>query len=177
MVIRTSLHHDLKSAIMVSLGGCLPELLYASIAITGVTFLNQHPEFLLKINYAVGPVLFLVGIYFLNQKSKKHKHITENRSPSFTKGIILATLNPQLLPFWFGILIYINSIVMVNEISEKIAFITGTAFGAFVLLSFYALLAFKKRDVINQYLVSFNFDKLMGWSLIGLAVLKGISFL
>lgn len=177
MVIRTSLDRDLKSALLVSLGGSLPELLYASIAIIGVSFLNQHPQLITTLNYLVIPVFLILGIYYISQKKKNKIYNEEKSVKSFSKGLLLATLNPQLLPFWFGILIYINSLVIINQPGEQFAFVIGTAFGAFVLLCIYAFIAYRKRELINSYISKFNYDKIIGWSFLALSGIKVISFI
>lgn len=177
MVIEQSMNRNLKSAIWVGIGGSLPELFYAWVALAGLSFLKGHPELLRTLNYIVVPVFFVLGCYFIGKRKTLKKEMEKRGSQSFVKGVLLAFLNPQLLPFWLGTLIYLNSLVLINNTTIKIAFVFGTAFGAFIILMLYAFLAYWKSQSINKYLSRFNFDRIIGWSFWCLAGIKMVQFL
>ncbi len=173
MVIRSALNNDFKSALWISIGGSVPEILYAGIALGFISYLNMHPEMLRYFEMAIVPAFALLGIYFLFKKNKDEGEIINaSNGKSFVKGLLLATFNPQLLPFWFAMLIYLNSFTAINTISEKIAFITGTAAGAFCLLIIYAWVAFRKKEKINSILRNFHFDRILGITFILMAAIK-----
>lgn len=172
VVIRTSLQNEYKSALLVGLGGSLPELLYAAIAVYSLSLLKQHPEMLVSLNKLVIPFFLALAVYYFIPKKKKPQGIRSNHGKSFLNGLFLALFNPQLLPFWFATLLYMDSFLSIQSIPQHVAFIIGTSFGAFSLLSLYAWLAHYHKRVINQWLFRYDLDKIMGVTFLVMAVIK-----
>jgi threonine/homoserine/homoserine lactone efflux protein len=121
-------------------------------------------------------MLFL-GLFFLLKKREEPAIAHFTGTTSFNRGLFLAFLNPQLLPFWFAILVYINGFIMIETFSDKIAFASGTAAGALALLVIYARLTYLYKERIIRLIKNANFDSLMGWTYILLCLIKLFSIL
>lgn len=172
MVIKTSLQKDFKSALMLGLGGSLPELIYAAIALAGLSYLKQHQDTLDMINKLVVPFFIILGIYYFLLKNKRMADKKTTQSRSFSTGMLMGILNPQLLPFWFATLLYLHSFFPIESKMQQVAFILGTAAGAFGLLSLYAWLANFKKELLNVYLLKFNYDSILGITFFAMAFIK-----
>ena len=114
MVIRNALQKDFKSALYVGLGGSLPECLYALIAVSGLTYLRDRPEILHALNSLVIPFFILLAVYYFLPRKKRPVSRPHSVHRSVAHGILLALFNPQLLPFWFASLLFIDGIVLLQ---------------------------------------------------------------
>lgn len=170
-VIKVSLKNDFRSALYVSIGGSLPELIYAAIAVMLFGYLNMHPGIISFLDKLVAPFFIITGIgYFISPVNTNKKR--KRTARPLLNGFLAGMFNPQLLPFWLGVLLYIKDYFPINTFSEKIAFITGTATGAFLLLYLYAFLALRYRHIINTMISSTMADRLIGSGMLGMAALK-----
>ncbi|MBC8112684.1 MAG: LysE family transporter, partial [Verrucomicrobia bacterium] len=96
---------------------------------------------------------------------------------AFGKGVGLAMLNPQLLLFWFGVFVYVSSsIFSIDTLSLQIAFVMGTACGAFASLSLLAYVANRQKERIFKLLGKYQLNKIVGWLFISLALFKFVGF-
>jgi len=161
-VIYTSFHHSKKSAILLALGGVLPEIIYSSIAL----WINVHTTLIKKIEdysfYVIIPLLVIIGIY-LFQKKTNSTEVKDVLQGEIRKGFFLGMLNPLLLPFWT---IWIQqlkqkNILDLNSNLDQIAFVVGTASGAFLLLLLVAVLTIKYRNLIEKFLKD-RVNKILG---------------
>jgi threonine/homoserine/homoserine lactone efflux protein len=176
-VIRTVVYQNFNAALWVALGGCLPEMFYSVLAIFFSNFIESSFFYYLKI--LVCPILLTIGIFNLFQKNKgfvvqeKRKH-----SKSFLLGFGLAMLNPQLIVFWFIILVYLKTFngLFMDQIDHQIAFVLGTSAGAYVLLYVFAYLIHKNQQWI-YFLQKWNFNRITGWIFVFLAILQLIQLI
>ncbi len=174
-VIRNAIQNDFKSALYVGLGGSLPECLYALIALFCLAFLRDHPETLYTLHSLVFPFFLLLALYYFLPRKKRPVGQTVSVQRSVSQGILLALFNPQLLPFWFASLLFIDGMVLVQTTSHQFAFVVGTATGAFALLSLYAWLASRNSHFINRLMVRLDPDKIMGLLFLFMAMMKLVS--
>lgn len=168
-VVETTLSKGKKSAFFLALGGILPEIPYSLIALMSLRateFLNAHK---ILVSWIIGVILLLIGFYYFRKSQKdatKNGRVilkTSKRRTDFVKGLFLALLNPQLILFWSGIVLLIQSGTfdfltssppLINfdadgYISPKIAFSLGTATGAFAILLAYIQLTSKFRHKVK----------------------------
>ncbi len=179
-VLQIALKKGFSSALWLAIGGCLPELLYAALAIFAGMFVEQHANLMNNLGLVTMPVFACFGIFQLYRKKSNvlPDRLSQTIHSEFWHGLGLAFLNPQLLPFWFGVYVYVNSSIMaVDNLLKKIAFIAGTAFGALVLLVLLAWIAVKNREIVEKWFTKYDFNKLTGWLFIGLACWKAVSVL
>lgn len=155
-VLHTAVVHGKKEARLVALGGIVPEMIYATLAIVAQNLLTQFDNALFYLEVAVGPIFIIVGLAYIFQKNKPNADLKnvelKVQSPIgfFTKGFAMGALNPQLLPFWLIILsFYSKNNLYHSEYGEMIGFIFGSAIGAFAILWLFIFIGNKFKDFIN----------------------------
>lgn len=131
-VIRFSMRGRKKDALLTGIGGALPEIPYALLAASLIQYLTLWPWMRQLFAGIFIIVILIMGFRLLLKKPKTIAPVSYQvkRSPFFI-GFILATLNPQLIFFWSGILVGLGYQEL--EIPEMIAFSLGAAVGAFLL--------------------------------------------
>ena len=174
LIIETALTKGKQPARWIAIGGVLPEIPYTLLAIFGTGYLEVLNQYKELTGIFIGSVLLAMGLYYFLKKSEL-KHIdagveTSARLKPFLKGMALALANPQLVLFWSGILLLLqtgslnfikNKEVMIDFdaasiVSPKIAFALGAAFGALAIL----LIHIKLSDVYRDKLLNLLGDKL-----------------
>lgn len=190
-VIQTTLQKNITNALFVALGGVIPEIIYGLMAIEGVLFFERNPTIFQIMQWAVVPILLILGVLNLIKKSKKSdEESIENFKvvdligkyhllAEIPKGFVLSIFNPQLCPFWIVILInYQNyDYLKINGLTEKISFVLGASIGAFALNYLYARIAESKKDLIFGYINIQKVDIILGITFIGMAILQTIKLL
>lgn len=175
MVIKTTISKNRNSAFWLSLGGSLPEMIYATLAVFVGMMIEKNTLFLQSVEWITILVFIIFGLINLSKKKEIQYDKVEYKSGTkdFLKGFALAILNPQLLIFWFGVYIYLDGNGLnINKISSKLAFVTGASFGALILLWSLIIITHKQKDKIYLLLKNYNINKLIGWFFISLALLK-----
>jgi len=131
-VLRFAIRGRKKEALLVGFGGSLPEIPYALAA----AYLIQHLLILPGLR-SIFAWIFIVVIFGLGLKLifKRPKDIMVEtyqvkRSP-FLIGLILASLNPQLIFFWSGVLVWLGYSKL--SMSEGLVFALGATCGALLL--------------------------------------------
>lgn len=172
-----------------ALGGVMPEIPYSAAAFFLVSWLNQYPQAMHVISFFVVAALTGLGVYYIVwaepvhlRNSDLHYELRSNRP--FLRGLFLASLNPQLIFFWSGIIFLIQGGVLNpnaiipnfsldegNWISPQITFVLGTAVGAFLILMTYAYLA-SHFKVKLAAIIRFNFNYFTGGIFILIALLE-----
>lgn len=184
-VIRHTLERDLRTGLRVASGGCVPEIIYSSLAIWGVEFIGRHESFFKIFELVVIPVFLGLGIYNYLKKEKSNGGedndngtVLPSERSSFLKGFLLGMLNPQLFIFWFTSLVYINSFefMKINDLPSKASFVAGTAAGAFILLFTIAAITHQKKAFITKSLSKYNINRIVGIIFMLLAVVQAYNF-
>lgn len=179
-LIQTTLQKSVRSGLWVAFGGCLPEIIYASLALGGNELLSQNQHFIHWLKIAVVPALLLIGLFTIWQQYKKGTETTTSRlthQNPFISGFTLGLFNPQLLPFWLAVLVYINSIYLVNSPLRQAAFVAGTSAGAFFVLSLIVWATHHFRERLTQFFNRFPIGYIVGLIFVSLAILQGIRLL
>jgi len=175
MVIKTTISKNRNSAFWLSIGGSLPEMIYATLAVFVGMMIEKNALFLQSVEWITIFVFIIFGLINIYKKKEiqydKVEYISGTKD--FLKGFTLAMLNPQLLIFWFGVYIYLDGNGLnIRETSSKLAFVTGAFFGALLLLWSLILISHHQKDKIYSLLKNYNINKLIGWFFISLALLK-----
>ncbi len=188
-VIQKTLKKNLSAGLWMTFGGVIPEIIYGILAVEGLKLFEEYPLVFEMMQWAVLPILLLVGWNYLKPKKtfleapKASDVKTEPKiaieSGDILRGFLLSFLNPQLLPFWLVILInYQNySFLKIENGFDKIAFVLGASIGAFFLNYLCAFIANQKRGLIFEYLSQNMFDKIMGWTFILVAFVQAVKLL
>lgn len=172
--IHTALKQDKKSAIMFGLGGSIPELFYSSLAFGSANLLSHVKGLENYLNYLTIAVLLTFGVYLILQKRKKIEQ-QENfkKRGALAKGAAIGFLNPQLYPFWLFVIANIrtNGYLTLAEPATEVAFVLGTAVGAFILQYLVAEVTYRKREF---FFVKFtkNYSQVLGSILIVIAIFQ-----
>ena len=192
-VIETTLVRGGKNGLMLAIGGVLPEIPYTLLAIYGAEYIGDFESSKDTIAAIIGSVLIAIGLFYFFKKAKARDIQLETpkyaKTGAFAKGFGLALLNPQLIFFWSGILILLEtgSLNIFKEkeklidfsasgwISPKWSFAIGAAFGALLILSVYIYLARRFRDKIPESLNA-KLNKLVGLFFIGLGLFSILKY-
>ena len=176
-VINITIRHNRQSASRFILGAALIEGLYATAAILfGKLIINKIDEYSF-IRVVVILFFFFAGIYFILKK--EDPSIDNNDQPVkksfFLKGMIIATINPQTIPYWLFLTTYFTSHHILDLKSWNIVFIiSGGFFGKYTCLSLYGLLSAyikKRKSKLAYYL-----NKFIGITLIIISIIQATHF-
>jgi threonine/homoserine/homoserine lactone efflux protein len=155
MVLQTTINKSLRAGLWVAVGGSLPEIFYASLAVGWNGILQTNDTLFEYLQLAVVPVFVVIGVAIIlsQYKSSRRRKQPVNLSDKapFVTGLTLGLLNPQLLPFWLTVLVYLNTYFVIDSLQSQIAFISGTAAGAFGILSIFAFATFRFRERLLRF--------------------------
>ena len=176
-VIQTTLQKGLSAALLMALGGVIPEIIYGYLAVEGVMIFERYPIVFNIMQWAVVPILLFLGIQQIIASQKPKKKISPSDlalTNGATRGFLLSLFNPQLLPYWIVILInYQNyEFLKIRDLADKIFFVLGTSTGAFTLNYVYAYIAHTQREKIFKYLNQNRFEQIIGWTFVGIGLLQ-----
>lgn len=174
-VVQATLNRNLSAGVLVAIGGSIPEFIYSFLALKGLFFMQKNQFILEILNFLVIPIFLVMGLSNLFQKQvntieKRFQISTKNID--FIRGFSLGMLNPQLLPFWFFILICLSKSFAINSLSTKYAFVLGTGIGAFAILCLFARLAHRYHEHIKKLLQKYSVNRVMGYLFISLALMQ-----
>ncbi len=181
-VVQATLRRGLSAGLWLAAGGCVPEIGYGLLAVQGVNFFEQVPGLFNALRVAIVPVLLGLGVLTIFRRTRRPSTSRLERETgtggrdSFSRGLVLSLLNPQLLPFWMVILVSYHGYPMlrVSTLAQQVAFVTGTSLGAFGILYVYARLTHRHRTRIERYLHPERFDVVMGLGFVGMALWQGL---
>ena len=174
-VVEATLTRSFSAGILVAIGGSIPEFIYSFVALKGFFFLQQNPSVIAALNVSIIPIFLTLGLIYLFQKQAKLIAFNADFNTNnfdFVRGFALGMLNPQLLPFWFFMLIYINKLFIIKVLSSEIAFVLGTGVGAFGMLFVFARLALRFQGSLQKLLQRFPINRIMGWVFIAMALFQ-----
>ncbi len=175
-VIKATLTRGRVTALWIALGGCLPELFYAGLAVVAGNFASQYPQVMHALDQGLAAVFLGIGIVMLLRKPQPlHNSISPVRKSwgAFWQGFGLAMINPQLLPFWFGVYVYAQrTFFSLPGKLLQVCFVSGTAFGAWLLLFLLVQVTHRYRQNIFQWLGRYNFNRVAGWIFVALGLWK-----
>lgn len=174
-VVQTTLNRNLSAGILVAIGGSIPEFIYSFLALKGLIFVEKNQAILEVLNFLIIPIFLMMGLSNLFQKEVKtleNNTKIKVKNLDLIKGFSLGMLNPQLLPFWFFILIYLSKSFTISSLSTKYAFVLGTGIGAFAILYIFAHLAHRFNGDIKKLLQKYSVNRVMGYLFISLALIQ-----
>ena len=179
-VIQTTLQKGFYPALLLALGGVIPEIIYGYLAVEGVMIFEKYPVVFNIMQWAVVPILLGLGIKQIIASRKPRLIINpSNIVQGASQGFFLSLFNPQLLPYWIVILInYQNyNSLKITELSDKLFFVLGTSTGAFALNYVYAYITYRQKERIFRYLNESHFEQIIGWTFILMGLLQIIKLL
>ena len=199
-VIQTTLQKGFVAALLMALGGVIPEIIYGYLAVEGVIIFEKYPVIFNLMQWMVMPILLGLGIQQIIVSRQPKKEIISSKTTLevstlgastrkvykavFTRevsirGFFLSLFNPQLLPYWMVILVnYQNySFLKISNLSDKILFVLGTSTGAFALNYVYAHIAYQQRERVFKYINQNRFEQIIGWTFVLMGLLQGVKLM
>lgn len=179
-VIHATMTRNRRAAMIIGLGGCIPELLYSIPALLASGWIKRNQQLLLIFEWAIVPVLLLLAAITFFRKQKEVVFSEENNlkqhTADFFKGFFIASFNPQLFPYWVTILLLLNGYDFFHIVSvgDQIAFVLGTGLGAFILFAFWSWLAVKYRNFLMKFLGRWNLSHVFAGLYLVLAIYQAV---
>ena len=141
------------------------------LAIEGFLRDNQLLQFIIFFAFV------LLGIYFLLKKPKPifYESSSSKKSSEFVKGIVVALLNPQAIPFWLFALAFVAPYHIIDFVGSNLYFFLGGLFIGKLL----ALMLFTKgaKYIKSQMSLSSRIiNKTMGGIFIIIGVIQAFKF-
>ncbi|WP_338869744.1 LysE family transporter [Spirosoma sp. SC4-14] len=178
-VMQATIGQSRRAGFWLALGGSLPEIAYSTIAIRSLALVNPNTVWFSLLKILPIPVLLIAGLIAFRQKKRAVPIAQQPSAFPFWKGIVLSSANPQLLPFWSAVWLYLHGTLLFTPIGplSQWVFSFGTATGAFVLLSGIVWLADRYRTGLLHYLNHSRLNRLTGAAFIGMALWQISQFL
>jgi threonine/homoserine/homoserine lactone efflux protein len=179
VIIREVLDGNRRGAFFVAFGICIPEFIYSFFALFAARWFLLHPALLQILEWSIVPLLFGLGIYNLTKRSGTNGPEVKKKSSDFMQGFLISTLNPQMLPFWLTILVMLSTYTffVITTVYEKTAFVLGTGFGEFAVITLIIWLTHRHREYLLNKMKKWNLNKLFGGLFFALAIFQSVKLL
>lgn len=177
-VVQATLSRSFKVGVWVAISGTLPEIIYTIIALKSQVFLTKNPTILEILEVAIIPFFLIIGVHSFYFSSKANREFNLNNRPNeIIGGFVSGMLNPQLLPFWVVVLVYLNTFFSLNSVSSQVSFVLGAALGAFLILLIFAYLAKRFQIKILGLFRRYSIEKVIGLFFISMSVFQTFKIL
>lgn len=177
-VVQATLSRNFKVGIWVAISGTLPEIIYTIIALKSQVFLAKNQAIFEFLELAIIPFFLIIGIHSLYTASKSNQNIQLSQRPKqILNGFVGGMLNPQLLPFWVVVLVYLNSFFSLESFSSQFSFVMGAALGAFLILLIFAYLTNRFQVKILGLFSKYAVNKVIGLFFISMALFQTFKIL
>lgn len=136
-VLATTLRSGRRAGREMAWGGSVPEFLYAVVAFqVGELLLEGDGVLRSTLERIAGTVLFALGAYLILWLKPFSAQVDEGKAGGgFWKGVAVGLMNPQLLVFWCGVRLGLETFgVQARGWKDMVAFGSGALLGALVLL-------------------------------------------
>ena len=135
-VVKTTVDHNAARGTEVALAASLVEMAEALVAIWFGMVINNYLEtnLLLRLLIALA-FIGLVGFIFTRKSKPKLEQPAQDQDSFFKKGLLIAALNPQAIPFWIFALAAISQYFEFQyEGLYLVAFLIGVFVGKLIAL-------------------------------------------
>ena len=162
-VVKTTVDHDARRGTEIAIAGSLIEILEALIAIWFGMVISSFLESNLAIKLGIGLLFVILAVVVATRESKPAMvDKPPGQESFFKKGLLIAALNPQAVPFWIFALAAISQYFEFEYMGITLAaFLAGvflakmTALYGFVLASTYLKTHLQESStLINKVLAS-----------------------
>jgi threonine/homoserine/homoserine lactone efflux protein len=175
-VAQTTLVQGPRAGLWLALGGSLPEFAYAGLAASSLRLIPSVAPWTYLLAWVPVGVLLVAGMAAFRQKPLSSEAPSAGLTPQpFWKGFLLGSTNPQLLPFWSAVWLYLSANRMVpSTLASLWLFALATSVGAFGLLAGVVWLAGRQRARLREHLLGHWVNRLTGSLFVGMAIWQGI---
>lgn len=181
VMIDLTINYRLRSSYWFAVAAALVEMGQSFVALWCSAWLWQLIHQGTWVKLAGFFFFLLLGTVFFFKKGKENTHLAENSQKSFfLKGLVVAVLNPQAIPFWVIMLTFLSSASVMNITAKSplfyiLFFNIGAASGKLLALLLFGILS--ERIMRRSYFIRHYINRIIGIILIGIGVFQGVLFL
>jgi len=162
-VVNTSLNHNSRAGISMSLGSATAEALMMGVAIYLTSFISVDQTQGPWIKVAAMLVFIAIGLvfYFKGKKpeEEEEREVRPKKTVQFFSGFAVSVFNPQIIPFWVIVIAWLNGAGYSDIHAENpywmLFFLAGAVFlgkgGALVLYSLFCQVIKERAHFIRPY--------------------------
>ena len=175
-VVDATLKDGIKSAVIFALPAAIIEFVYSYLSLSFYWVLNEEISTSRWIPILVIFIFLIGGFYFFFKKEKPSTDGPEyKRKNNLLKGFIIATLNPQAIPYWIFVIGYYNMRNYVDMTSTEhldlvLSFVIGAALGKISCLYLYAFFSYRIAHRLGK--ISALMNKIIGMVLFFIALVQ-----
>jgi threonine/homoserine/homoserine lactone efflux protein len=175
-VVDITLRRSIQHAARFAAAAALVEIGQAAVAVIFGKLIGSKLEEWPQLKIVVVVFFMLFGLYFLLKKERPASaYDGKGKGSFFYRGLVLASLNPQAIPYWIFVLAYLTSIDALDLRSWNFpVFLAGVCLGKYLILSTYGLMSeyIRRRTKNLNKLVS----KTIGIILISIGIYQAFRF-
>ncbi|MCB0838435.1 MAG: LysE family transporter [Bacteroidetes bacterium] len=180
-VVDATVNKNFKAGLNISLAASFIEILQSSLALYFGMQISEQLSTNIYTRIFVFILFASLGMMFFTRKRKScEKDFSRKDIPDFFKGIILALINPQALPFWVFVITWFQSAHLLEldphgQMTLIVVFLVGIWAGKFLALLLFGVLSVvivRKVQVLSQWM-----NKIIGGVLLSLAMYQGVSLI
>lgn len=164
-VMLSSSDKQFKKAFDISLGGSLPEAVFAAVAIYASSIIIGYKDVLQILSRGFAITFIVIGIYLYLRKAKISMPEQNGSQNGFWIGFLISIVNPQVILFWVAVITSMElkgfHLTTLHPITQ-FAFLLGSIAGAFIL--HLLVLAACKRYQESNFIAAFSLysNKIVG---------------
>lgn len=135
-VVKTTVDYDRRRGTEVALAASIVEIFEALIAISFGMVISAYLESNLIIKLVIAMTFIGLALFVFTRKSNPSlSEKNENQQSFFNKGLLIAALNPQAIPFWIFALAAISQYFVFEYVGIYLAsFLVGVFLGKLMAL-------------------------------------------
>jgi threonine/homoserine/homoserine lactone efflux protein len=173
-VLLSSSVQQYKKAFWISVGGSLPESVFAAVAIYASSIIIRHQDVLQVLSKGFALAFIMFGIYLFVRKSRLAVPEQNSSEKGFLIGFLISVVNPQLILFWVAVITSMElnqfHITALHPVIQT-AFLLGTSVGGFIVHILLLIICRKYQQ--SRFLTAFSLysNKIVGcvFALLGLS--------
>lgn len=174
-IIQLGLDHKISTAWRFALAASIIEYPYAWLAIKFENLITSSTHITENFQLITGIVMIILAVFTFWSSNKTSSLATRFRESGFRRGLFIALLNPQALPYWVALTAYIKSQgwITLSTTTEIHAYLLGVSLGTLALLMVFAYLA---KQVVRYFQGNTFLNKIPGFTLLVLGVYAVITY-
>ena len=166
-----------NKALWFAIGVTLIEMVYLKVTLGVVDVLAGYERlfYFFRIISIVLLIVMALGSFFVARSSDAGHIVLDGKRSKFVLGLLMSTLNPMQIPFWFGWAVYLLSHAVLVPISGAYnIFTVGAGAGTFIALLVFIFAGRKFSGFMLRNHKAVNIS--MGFLFVIMAVYQAIHF-
>lgn len=175
-VVDITMRHGRTAGARFALGASIIEIGEAAIAVIFGNMIALRIGSSPTMNLLVIGFLVLTGLYFIIRKeSPKIEQDPRNNSAYVKRGIFMAFINPQAIPYWLLVLTISASFIALDITRLNLVFfLAGVFIGKYFILSTFGMLSRKLKETLG--ITCAVVSKSIGIFLVLLGIFQGLNY-